>query len=75
MRPVSKVVELRQPSFSGKFPKLTPPQKPENADVRSREHLTPGEMDKLLSTTGKLGWHGRRDKTLILLTYCHGLWI
>jgi type 1 fimbriae regulatory protein FimB/type 1 fimbriae regulatory protein FimE len=70
---MSKVIELRQPSFSGKSGKPTPPRKPKNADVRSREHLTPGEVDKLLSTAGKLGRHGHRDKTLVLITYRHGL--
>ncbi len=68
---MSKVVELRQPSFSGQSSKPTPPRKPRNADVRSREHLTPGEVDKLLSAAGKLGRHGNRDKTLILDTYRH----
>ncbi|MCP3868172.1 MAG: tyrosine-type recombinase/integrase [Gammaproteobacteria bacterium] len=70
---MSKVVELRQPSFSGKSEKPTPPRKPKNADVRSREHLTPGEVDKLLSAAGKLGRHGHRDKILIFVTYRHGL--
>jgi type 1 fimbriae regulatory protein FimB/type 1 fimbriae regulatory protein FimE len=70
---MSKVIELRQPSFSGKLSKPTPPRKPRNADVRSREHLTPGEVDKLLSAASKLGRHGHRDKTLILITYRHGL--
>ncbi len=70
---MSKIVELHQPSFSGKLAKTAPPRKPKNADVRSREHLTPGEMDKLLSATGKLGRHGHRDKTLTLVMYRHGL--
>lgn len=70
---MSKVVELHQPSFSGKSEKSAPPRKPKNADVRSREHLTPGEVDKLISAAGKLGRHGHRDKTLILMMYRHGL--
>ena len=70
---MSKIVELHQPSFSGKLAKTVPPRKPKNADVRSREHLTPGEMDKLLAASGKLGRHGHRDKTLILVMYRHGL--
>ncbi|MES9902819.1 MAG: tyrosine-type recombinase/integrase [Sedimenticola sp.] len=70
---MSKVVELHQPSFSGKLQKPTPPRKPKNADVRSREHLTPGEVDKLMATAGKLGRHGHRDRTLVLVMYRHGL--
>lgn len=70
---MSKVAELHQPSFSGKSVKKTPPRKPKNGDVRSREHLTPTAVDKLMSIAGKLGRHGRRDKTLILIMYRHGL--
>jgi len=53
--------------------KSAPPRKPKNADVRSREHLTPGEVDQLMAAAGKLGRHGHRDKTLILVMYRHGL--
>ncbi len=70
---MSKVVELHQPSFSGKLQKPTPPRKPKNADVRSREHLTPGEVDKMIAAAGKVGRHGHRDKTLVLVMYRHGL--
>jgi len=70
---MSKAVEKRQPSFSGKSQKLSPPRKPKNRDVRSREHLTSCEVDKMLSIARKLGRHGHRDRTLILVMYRHGL--
>ncbi|MCU7959238.1 MAG: tyrosine-type recombinase/integrase [gamma proteobacterium symbiont of Bathyaustriella thionipta] len=70
---MSNVVTLHQASFSGKLEKTAPPRKPKNADVRSREHLTPGEVDKLMSASGKIGRHRARDKTLILMMYRHGL--
>ena len=70
---MSKIVELHQPSFSGKSEKPALPRKPRNADVRSREHLTPGEVDKLLAIAGKLGRHGHRDRALVLVMYRHGL--
>jgi len=70
---MSNVTTLPQPSFSGKSTKSTPPRKPKNADVRSREHLTQGEIDKVVAAAGKLGRHGHRDKTLILVMYRHGL--
>ncbi|MCP4571754.1 MAG: tyrosine-type recombinase/integrase [bacterium] len=50
-----------------------PPRKPKNADVRSREYLTPAEVEQLLAAAGRVGRHGHRDKTLILALYRHGL--
>jgi type 1 fimbriae regulatory protein FimB/type 1 fimbriae regulatory protein FimE len=70
---MSKVVELPQPSFSGKSQKSAPPRRAKNGDVRSREHVTPEEVDKLIAAAGKVGRHGHRDKTLILVTYRHAL--
>ena len=70
---MSKAVKACQSSFSGKSQTLSPPRKPKNSDGRSREHLTVGEVDKLLSIAGKLGRHGHRDRTLILVMYRHGL--
>lgn len=64
----AKVVPLRQTSFSGKMP-----TKPRNKDVRSREYLTPDEIERLMNAAGKLGRHGFRDRTLILIAYRHGL--
>jgi integrase len=44
-----------------------------NVDYRSREYLTENEVDKLISAAGRVGRHGHRDETLILLSYRHGL--
>jgi type 1 fimbriae regulatory protein FimB/type 1 fimbriae regulatory protein FimE len=44
-----------------------------NVDYRSREYLTEDEVDKLISAAGRVGRHGHRDETLILLSYRHGL--
>jgi type 1 fimbriae regulatory protein FimE len=41
--------------------------------VRSREYLTPDEVEKLLTAAKNTGRHGHRDTTLILLAYRHGL--
>jgi type 1 fimbriae regulatory protein FimE len=50
-----------------------PPRRQSNRDRRTREYLTPAEVEKLLQASGKVGRHGARDRTLILLAYRHGL--
>jgi len=51
----------------------TPPRRRPNAEVRTREHLTPAEVEQLVDAAGKLGRHGHRDATMILLAFRHGL--
>jgi type 1 fimbriae regulatory protein FimE len=46
---------------------------PSNRDRRTREYLTPTEVEKVLQAAGKVGRHGARDRTLILIAYRHGL--
>jgi integrase len=50
-----------------------PPRRTSNLDRRTREYLTPAEVEKLLQVSSKVGRHGARDRTLILLAYRHGL--
>ena len=50
-----------------------PPRRTSNLLRRSREYLTPDEVNKILDAAGKVGRHGARDRTLILLAYRHGL--
>nr|WP_277876080.1 tyrosine-type recombinase/integrase [Trichocoleus sp. FACHB-262] len=52
---------------------MTPPRKPKNQEVRSREHLTPDEVELLMQAAKQEGRHDHRDATLILLMYRHGL--
>jgi site-specific recombinase XerD len=52
---------------------MSPPPKIPNAERRSREHLTPAEIDRLIAAARQLGRHGHRDATMILLAYRHGL--
>jgi type 1 fimbriae regulatory protein FimB/type 1 fimbriae regulatory protein FimE len=42
-----------------------------NASVRTREHLTPTEVDALIKAARK-GRHGARDAALILVAFSHG---
>ena len=50
-----------------------PPRRTSNLDRRTREYLTPAEVEKLLQASSQVGRHGARDRTLILLAYRHGL--
>jgi site-specific recombinase XerD len=49
----------------------TPLRKP-NADLRTREHLTEREVEKLVEAA-RGNRHGHRDATMILIAYRHGL--
>jgi len=43
-----------------------------NAELRTREHLTPGEVE-LLIEAAKVNRRGHRDATMILIAFRHGL--
>ena len=43
-----------------------------NAELRTREYLTPAEIEKLM-TAAKDGRWGHRDATLVMVAYRHGL--
>jgi hypothetical protein len=49
----------------------TPERRP-NAELRTREHLTPGEVEALVEAA-KANRHGHRDATMILVAFRHGL--
>ncbi len=48
------------------------PRRPKNAAVRTREHLTVDEVERLIETA-KSNRYGHRDALMILLTFRHGL--
>jgi len=50
-----------------------PPRRIPNSQLRTREYLTPDEVESLQKAAGKIGRHGHRDSTLILIAYRHGL--
>jgi type 1 fimbriae regulatory protein FimB/type 1 fimbriae regulatory protein FimE len=68
-RSTGKVVALRQHQKMGKMP----PRRRTNAELRSREYLTESEIGKLIKAAEKVGRHGHRDATLILIAYRHAL--
>ena len=49
----------------------TMPRRPPNKELRSREYLTPAEVDSLMDAARKNRW-GHRDATMILICYRHG---
>jgi type 1 fimbriae regulatory protein FimB/type 1 fimbriae regulatory protein FimE len=46
---------------------------PRRAASTGRKHLTPSEVEAMLTAARGSGRHGRRDEALILLSYRHGL--
>jgi integrase len=49
-----------------------PPRRRPNAETRSREYLTPDEVERLIKATGKNRWV-HRDAAMVLIAYRHGL--
>jgi integrase len=52
--------------------KRTQPRRASNAELRTREHLTADEVEKLIEAA-KANRHGYRDSLMVLLAYRHGL--
>ena len=52
--------------------RTVPPKRGKNADLRTREHLTVGEVEALLEAA-RGNRYGHRDATMILLAFRHGL--
>ena len=75
MSQTSKIIPLRR--GNGVAPNIlkgkVPPKRKKNKDVRSREHLTPDEVEKLIAAAKSVGRHKHRDAAMILTAYRHGL--
>lgn len=72
---MGQVIEMpkrRRSSPNAVNGKVVPPRRKPNKSTRSREYLTPTEMETLLESAAA-GRHGHRDRTLLLLMYRHGL--
>lgn len=61
-----------QTSFSANN-RHRPPVKPKNADVRSREYLTPAEVKRIKVAAARAGRNGFRDSLLLTVMYRHAL--
>ena len=46
--------------------------RPPNGELRTREYLTPAEVEKLMKEA-RQGRHGHRDATFVLIVFRHGL--
>jgi integrase len=68
-----RAMKASKPRSRGTPSPAIPPRRQSNLDRRTREYLTPAEVEKLLQAAGQVGRHGARDRTLILLAYRHGL--
>ncbi len=44
------------------------PRRPPNADLRTREHLTKAEVERLMNAAKKNRW-GHRDATMVLASH------
>ena len=58
--------------LNGKVQTAAPPRRVPNSARRTREHLTPAEVERLIAAAGKVGRHRHRDAALMLLCYRHG---
>ena len=68
MTETAKVIQLPT-----RDPVRRTPRRRKTADLRSREYLTPEEVQRLINAARDIGRHGHRDATLILIAYRHGL--
>lgn len=64
---MGEIIELHQTPKMGKLP----PRRVKNIERRSREYLTPKEVDAMVTAAKSAGRHRHRDAALILLTYRH----
>jgi type 1 fimbriae regulatory protein FimB/type 1 fimbriae regulatory protein FimE len=65
---------LRTVVSDGQRVRPKPPGRRSNAESgRSREYLTPAEVDKVIKAARKRGRYGQRDALAIMMAYRHGL--
>ena len=67
--PIKPNLRLVKPTIQKRA--VSPLRRP-NSELRSREHLTETEVEKLIEAA-KANRHGHRDATMLLVAYRHGL--
>jgi type 1 fimbriae regulatory protein FimB/type 1 fimbriae regulatory protein FimE len=70
-----RIVEIAFKPLNARFRESLskPPRKRPNAERRSREFLSPKEVEQLTEAAQGVGRHGHRDATMILIAYRHAL--
>lgn len=53
--------------------KVLPPRRLPNLARRTREYLTPSEVEEIMKTARRRNRYGHRDATMVLVAYRHGL--
>ncbi len=66
-------IDTAKPVLSTVNGKVVPPTRKKNKDLRPREYLTGSEIELLMKAAKKVGRHGHRDSTLILVAFRHAL--
>jgi len=70
---MATIIRLTRSSFSAKRIKAPPPRQPNNT-VRTREHLSPDEVERLINAARQAsGRVAERDALLIMMAFRHGL--
>lgn len=70
MNNIVRLATKNSPTPSTVNGKVTPLRR-RNSEVRSREHLTLDEIERLMDAAGETGRHRHRDRTLILIAFRH----
>jgi len=70
-KPHLKLVPQNPPTAENQQVERTTPLRRPNSAYRSREYLTPTELDAMLEAGRKMR-HGHRDAAVILIAYRHG---
>jgi integrase len=65
-------LKLVAPATVNRTVQPVPPGRRPNAELRSREHLTEAEIERLIDAA-KGNRHGHRDATMLLVAFRHGL--
>jgi site-specific recombinase XerD len=65
-------LKLVAPATGNRTVQPVPPGRRPNAELRSREHLTEAEIERIIDAA-KSNRHGHRDATMLLAAFRHGL--
>lgn len=65
----ARVLPFSRTHETGPSNRKAMPRRGRNAELRTREYLTPDEVEQLQRAAASVGRHGHRDATLIMLAY------